>query len=84
MLSASYSTSLFNTLNASSSNIIFFEWLNCQVSERIKLINSGKARMYDAILLDIIMPTMDGDVAAKEIRDLGFDGDHPIPLSQPN
>ena len=30
--------------------------------------------MYDAILLDIIMPTMDGDVAAKEIRDLGFDG----------
>ena len=54
------------------------------MSERIKLINSGKARMYDAILLDIIMPTMDGDVAAKEIRDLGFDGDHPIPLSQPN
>ena len=30
--------------------------------------------MYDAIIMDIIMPTMDGDVAAKEIRDLGFDG----------
>ena len=45
-----------------------------KVLERIGLTNVGGERMYDAILMNILMPNMDGDVAAKEIRELGFEG----------
>ena len=45
-----------------------------RVLHRIALINAGKGRMYDGILMDLWLPLMDGDMAAKEIRELGFDG----------
>ena len=37
---------------------------------------AGAADSYDAVLMDIIMPTKDGDVAAREIRAMGYTHTH--------
>ena len=42
------------------------------VKERIDYLNGGQGQPFDAILMDFIMPNMDGPTATKEIRDLGY------------
>ena len=42
------------------------------VKERMDYANGGHAQPFDAILMDFIMPNMDGPTATKEIRDLGY------------
>ena len=42
------------------------------VKERIGHANGGNGRPFDAILMDFIMPNMDGPTATKEIRALGY------------
>ena len=42
------------------------------VKERIDFSNGGRGKPYDAILMDFIMPNMDGPTAVKEIRSMGY------------
>jgi signal transduction histidine kinase len=42
------------------------------VKERIGYASGGHGKPFDAILMDFIMPNMDGPTATKEIRDLGY------------
>ena len=44
------------------------------VKERMDYANGGHGKPFDAILMDFIMPNMDGPTAAKEIRGLGYRG----------
>ena len=40
---------------------------------KVKLVN-GERRSYDVILMDFVMPNMDGPTATQVIRDLGYSG----------
>jgi two-component system, sensor histidine kinase len=42
------------------------------VKERIGYTSGGHGKPFDAILMDFIMPNMDGPTATKEIRALGY------------
>lgn len=42
------------------------------VKEKIDCANGGQGKPFDAILMDFIMPNMDGPTATKEIRALGY------------
>jgi two-component system, sensor histidine kinase len=42
------------------------------VKERVSHANGGCGRPFDAILMDFVMPNMDGPTATKEIRALGY------------
>jgi CheY-like chemotaxis protein len=42
--------------------------------EKVKKRQSSSDPMYDCILMDFVMPNMDGPTATKEIRNMGFDG----------
>ena len=42
------------------------------VKEKIDYANGGHGKPFDAILMDFIMPNMDGPTATKEIRALGY------------
>ena len=44
------------------------------VKEKIDHANGGNGKPFDAILMDFIMPNMDGPTATKEIRALGYRG----------
>ena len=43
-----------------------------RVKERIDFSNGGHGKPYDAILMDFIMPNMDGPTAVKHIRSMGY------------
>ena len=42
------------------------------VKERIDHANGGQGKPFDTVLMDFIMPNMDGPTATKEIRALGY------------
>jgi CheY-like chemotaxis protein len=44
-----------------------------QVQRRL-FIGNGDKTTYDAILMDFVMPNMDGPTATKQIRELGYNG----------
>ena len=41
---------------------------------KVKEMMSSSAKAYSAILMDFVMPNMDGPTATKEIRSLGYTG----------
>ena len=45
-----------------------------RVKERIDFSNGGHGRSYDAILMDFVMPNMDGPTATKQLRTMGYTG----------
>ena len=44
------------------------------VKKRLDLFNRREGKLFDAILMDFVMPNMDGPTATKEIRALGYTG----------
>ena len=45
-----------------------------RVKERIDFANGSCGKPYDAILMDFIMPNMDGPTATKHLRSMGYTG----------
>ena len=45
-----------------------------RVKERIDFANGGHGKPYDAILMDFVMPNMDGPTATKQLRTMGYTG----------
>ena len=45
-----------------------------RVEERVDLSNEGHGKPFNAILMDFIMPNMDGPTTTKEIRSMNYLG----------
>jgi signal transduction histidine kinase len=44
------------------------------VKKKLDSLSRGEGKPFDAILMDFVMPNMDGPTATKEIRTLGYNG----------
>ena len=45
-----------------------------RVKERMDDIERGESKMYDVILMDSVMPNLDGPSATRQIRAMGYTG----------